>query len=52
MDKQTNKKQKQTHKCKNSLMVAREEEGRGIGKMCKGEWETQASSYGMSKSQE
>ena len=36
----------------NRLMVARGERGGRIGKMGAGELETQASSYGMNKSQE
>ena len=35
----------------NKLMVARGEEQRGMGKMSEGEWEMQASSYGMNKPQ-
>lgn len=33
-------------------MVSREEETGGMGKMGEGEWEIEASSYGMNRSQE
>ena len=36
----------------NKLMVARRDSGTEMGKMGEGQWEIQASSYGMSKSQE
>ena len=36
----------------NKLMVAREEMGRGMGKMSEGESEIQPSRYGMNKSWE
>ena len=36
----------------NKLMVTRGKAGVGMGKMGEGEWEIQAFSYGMNKSQE
>ena len=46
----TNKKQKQTHKYR-ELMVVRGERGREMGKMGEEEWATQVSSCGINKSQ-
>ena len=46
----TNEQQKQIHKYR-ELMVARGEGLGGINKVDEGEWEVQASSYGMNKSQ-
>ena len=51
--KQTNKYTKSRNRCRNTennLMVARSV-GLGVGKMDEGEWEVQASSYVMNKSQ-
>ena len=45
-----NKKQNQTYKYRNKLMVARGEGGRRLGKMSKEKWEIQASSYWVNKS--
>ena len=47
-----NKKQDQNYKYKDKLMVARGQGNRGLGKMGERESENQASSFGMSKSQE
>ena len=49
MNKQT-KSRNRSINAENKLMVVREEEGGGMGKIGEGEWEIQASTYGMTKS--
>lgn len=50
MNKQTNKKQIRPVNTENKLMAVRGKRGEGLGKMGKGEWETQVSIYGRNES--
>ena len=47
-----NKKQNQTYKCRQQTDGWQRERGGGMGEMGEGDWEIQASSYGMKKSWE
>ena len=51
MNKQKTQKQKQTHNKDRKLIAARGVESGEMGKMSEGEWEVQAFSYEMNKSQ-